>query len=268
MLASLGSLCIHCLVGALLWLGASDSELNEVLLQPSSIIEASLIELQPGQQQLPPLEPASNTAPELQEPQTSQEKLKELELEQQAEKQRKQALKEQERQEQELKEKARQEKALKEKELKERERKEKELALQRQKEQEKQRQLKAQQDLEADLFAQALSEEQTYQQESQRQHNLISYQQYIHQRTRHYWSRPPSARNGMKVLLAVNLVPTGHVNSVNIIDSSGDDSFDRSALQAVYKASPYEKVTQLSSRDFENNFRNFKMLFHPKDLRF
>ncbi len=96
---------------------------------------------------------------------------------------------------------------------------------------------------------------------------MANYQQYIYQQIRGQWIRPHSARNGMKVTLSVNLVPTGYVNSVAVINSSGDEGFDRSALQAIKKAEPFAQLQELSSREFERFFRNFKILFNPQDLR-
>ena len=79
------------------------------------------------------------------------------------------------------------------------------------------------------------------------------------------WSRPPSARNGMQVLLKVFLVPTGEVVEVTIKSSSGNDAFDRSAILAVKKSERFEVPSD--SRQFERNFREFEVLFRPEDLR-
>lgn len=79
------------------------------------------------------------------------------------------------------------------------------------------------------------------------------------------WSRPPSARNGMEVLLKVFLVPTGEVVDVTLLTSSGNDSFDRSALLAVSKASRFQVPGD--PIQFERNFREFEVLFRPEDLR-
>ena len=78
------------------------------------------------------------------------------------------------------------------------------------------------------------------------------------------WSRPASARNGMKVTLQVDLVPTGEVAGVALVDSSGDTAFDRSAELAVRKAGRFEVPTE--SAVFERRFRRFNLLFNPEDL--
>jgi len=81
------------------------------------------------------------------------------------------------------------------------------------------------------------------------------------------WSRPPSARRGMQAILRVSLVPTGGLTSVDIVESSGDSAFDRSAMQATQKAAPFDAVTELEPAVFERNFRTFQFRFNPQDLR-
>jgi colicin import membrane protein len=83
-----------------------------------------------------------------------------------------------------------------------------------------------------------------------------------------YWSRPPSARNGMEALLAIQLVPTGEIVSVSVIRSSGSVAFDRSAMNAVEKAGSFPELKNLPGREFEKTFRRFQLLFRPEDLRY
>ena len=83
-----------------------------------------------------------------------------------------------------------------------------------------------------------------------------------------YWSRPPSARNGMEALLSVQLVPTGEIVSVTVLRSSGNAAFDRSAVNAVEKAGSFPELSKLPTREFEKTFRRFRLLFRPEDLRY
>lgn len=96
---------------------------------------------------------------------------------------------------------------------------------------------------------------------------VTSYSALIEQKVAANWSRPPSARRGMVVELRVNLVPTGRVVDVEVVSSSGDTAFDRSASQAVLKAQPFERIQELPSDIFEDNFRTFRFRFSPDDLR-
>lgn len=83
-----------------------------------------------------------------------------------------------------------------------------------------------------------------------------------------YWNRPPSARNGMEVLLSVQLIPSGDVISVSVVKSSGSAAFDRSAINAVERAGSFPELKNLPVREFENSFRRFRLLFRPEDLRY
>ena len=82
------------------------------------------------------------------------------------------------------------------------------------------------------------------------------------------WTRPPSARNGMVSVLSIQLVPTGEVVGVGVLQSSGDSAFDRSAMTAVERVARFPEVTQLDASEFERNFRRFQLIFKPEDLRY
>ena len=79
------------------------------------------------------------------------------------------------------------------------------------------------------------------------------------------WASPPSARNGMQALLLVQLVPTGEVVNVTLEATSGNDAFDRSVILAVRKAGRFSVPKK--PRVFEDNFREFTVLFRPENLR-
>ena len=95
-----------------------------------------------------------------------------------------------------------------------------------------------------------------------------SFAALIQQTVINYWSRPPSARNGMEALLAIQLIPTGEVVSVSVLKSSGNAAFDRSAINAVEKAGSFPELQKLPTREFEKTFRRFRLLFRPEDLRY
>ena len=95
-----------------------------------------------------------------------------------------------------------------------------------------------------------------------------SYAALIQRTVVNYWSRPPSARNGMEVLLSIQLIPTGDIVSVSVLKSSGNSAFDRSAINAVEKAGSFPELKNLDIREFERTFRRFRLLFRPEDLRY
>ena len=72
------------------------------------------------------------------------------------------------------------------------------------------------------------------------------------------------ARNGMQARFVVELIPTGEVLSVALVDSSGSGSFDRSAEQAIRRARRFDVPED--NQLFEANFRRFYFLFRPEDL--
>ena len=78
------------------------------------------------------------------------------------------------------------------------------------------------------------------------------------------WSRPPSARNDMSTIVLVELFPSGDLNTVGVVESSGNDAFDRSALNAVRRAAPFAVPDDLAL--FESSFRSFTLNFRPEDL--
>jgi len=91
-----------------------------------------------------------------------------------------------------------------------------------------------------------------------------SYRAGIYQAVVANWSRPPSARNRMEAKLLVELVPTGDVVGVTVVESSGNAAFDRSAEAAVRKARRFEVPDD--PEVFEEYFRRFTLLFRPEDL--
>ncbi len=95
-----------------------------------------------------------------------------------------------------------------------------------------------------------------------------SYAALIREVIANNWSRPPSARNGMEVLLSIQLIPTGEVISVSVLRSSGNTAFDRSAMNAVEMAERFPELQKMPPRLFERQFRRFRLLFKPEDLRY
>ena len=100
----------------------------------------------------------------------------------------------------------------------------------------------------AKLAAQALAEQQA--------------KQAIQQKVNRSWIRPVSAEAGLKCTIRVKLMSDGTVIDAEVISSSGDEIFDRSAENAVNKASPLPvpKDKELFAREF----RAFEFLFNPK----
>ena len=152
----------------------------------------------------------------------------------------------------------------KKKKLAEQEQLKKEKLAKERAEKERQQLLKEQQQAELDK---ALKEEEALLLEEQYATEAQSYVALIADRIEQKWSRPPSARKGMQCKLRLQLVPTGRVVNVSVISSSGNDAFDRSALQAVQRVESFPEIQQMSSGLFEREFRQFTMTFSPQDSR-
>ena len=88
----------------------------------------------------------------------------------------------------------------------------------------------------------------------------------IQQAVQSVWSRPPSARNGMRAILQIRMLPTGELVDAVITESSGDPAFDRSAENAVYSAAPFRELQALPINVFNENFRSLSLIFQPEDL--
>ena len=88
----------------------------------------------------------------------------------------------------------------------------------------------------------------------------------IQQALQQVWNRPPSARNGMRAILRIRMLPTGELLEASITQSSGDSAFDRSAENAVYSASPFSELQNLPINVFNTNFRTLSLIFEPEDL--
>lgn len=124
----------------------------------------------------------------------------------------------------------------------------------------RQEQIRQEQALQAQRDAEATEVAST---ESER---VMSYSAVIHDLVQQNWSRPPSARNGMVVVLRIRMVPTGDVLEVEIVQSSGDFAFDRAAESAVLKVRRFTELQGMDTRMFDRNFRTFLLTFRPQDL--
>ncbi|MEX1031878.1 MAG: cell envelope integrity protein TolA [Cellvibrionaceae bacterium] len=118
-----------------------------------------------------------------------------------------------------------------------------------------------------EALAEELEEERSLLQAQENATIAQSYTALISDRIERNWSRPPSARNDMKCELSIQLVPTGRVVSVTIVQGSGDSAFDRSAEQAVWKAEQFPELQEMPSAVFEQEFRQLRLVFSPSDLR-
>lgn len=93
---------------------------------------------------------------------------------------------------------------------------------------------------------------------------LAEYVAAIRSKVARHWTRPPGARNYMRTVLRIRLLPDGEVLDVTVIESSGNAAMDRSTVAAVKNASP---LPVPSGELFNDHFRVFSIGFQPEDLR-
>jgi colicin import membrane protein len=136
----------------------------------------------------------------------------------------------------------------------------------RQREQQKKKQEEEKRRREQEL-AMALAAEEELQQAETETELAMAYTDAIRAAIEDNWSRPPSARHDMRVVLRIQLIPTGEVVGVSVVESSGNDAFDQSAIDAVRKAARFQEVADASPQVFERHLRSFKLEFRPEDLR-
>lgn len=127
---------------------------------------------------------------------------------------------------------------------------------------------KAAEDKKAQALAELLSDDTQRQQamaDTQGDQTSGNFDDLIRMRAAENWTRPPSARNNMSVTLRVNMLPDGTVTAATVSRSSGDASFDSSAVAAVKNIGRLTEMQGLSAQDFQP-YRSFTMTFTPEDL--
>ncbi|HEY3699205.1 MAG TPA: cell envelope integrity protein TolA [Spongiibacteraceae bacterium] len=150
----------------------------------------------------------------------------------------------------------------------ERKRKEAEEAQRKQQQDDQARKLRAQQ--EKNELAKAMAAEDNAIAAERDQEAVASYAGLVQRDIQSNWSRPPSARIGMRVTLLIQLIPSGDVVNVSVLKSSGNDAFDQSAQNAVRRVAKFPYLKELADKSpaaFEKNFRRLQLDFTPEDLR-
>ena len=78
------------------------------------------------------------------------------------------------------------------------------------------------------------------------------------------WNKPFVLNEDIKVSIKIKLAPSGEILSKTLIESSGNDKFDDSAMKAVSKISFLKEVSNLSREDFERYFREINLVFKSR----
>lgn len=293
---------LHAIVIVLLAFNLSFSPEPKVLPPEPKVIEATLVSLtampaaraiqkpveaprepvaeqpkpapvEPVKPELSKPEPIKPTPPVIPPPKPDLEKQKQVEQQKALEKEKlleKEQLVqvEKEKQAQLAKQKAEQLKQEQQKKDAEKKRKEQEQAEALQKKQLEDQQRKQREQLEKSELAKAMAAEDSALAAERDQEAIASFQGKIAHDIENSWSRPPNARLGMQVTLAIQMMrTTGEVVNVSIAKSSGNDAFDQSAVSAVRRVGKFPYLSQMSEQQFARNFRPLMLVFNPTDLR-
>lgn len=126
------------------------------------------------------------------------------------------------------------------------------------------RQLAQERALEEQLMAdeQAAEEQRLAAARERKVRSLIDhYMALIQQKVERNWIRPPGSTQGLSCSLLVRLMPGGGVQRATLVSSSGEELFDRSVVNAVYKASPLPLPADTALFD---RFRELEFVFKPE----
>ena len=95
------------------------------------------------------------------------------------------------------------------------------------------------------------------------QNTIARYQAMILQSISQHGLIPAGVNKKLQCKLNIEVAPDGTVQQVNLLRGSGNASLDRSAIAAVYKASPLPLPTQKS---LYKDFKTLTLLVTPKDV--
>ena len=78
------------------------------------------------------------------------------------------------------------------------------------------------------------------------------------------WIRPNSAKIGMFADFNLRINRLGIIENIEMKQTSGDNAFDRAALNAIRKYKQIKYVRNLDDRTFQAYFSNFTLRFRPE----
>ncbi len=79
------------------------------------------------------------------------------------------------------------------------------------------------------------------------------------------WVRPNSLNKGMYADFSLRIDRSGIIKEVNIIRTSGNDTFDRAAMNAIKKYKKIKGMDKIDEETYRIYFANFTLRFNPDD---
>ncbi len=96
---------------------------------------------------------------------------------------------------------------------------------------------------------------------SKEREGILRVSAIIQERISSIWIKPNSLSESLIAKVLINLAPSGEVLNFSLIEPSSNSSFNESILTAMNKMTFFEEVLSLERRVFEQNFRNFNLVF-------
>ena len=77
------------------------------------------------------------------------------------------------------------------------------------------------------------------------------------------WVRPNSLKKGMYADFSLRIDRSGIINEVNIMKTSGNEAFDRAAMNAIKKYKKIKGMDKIDEETYRIYFANFILRFNP-----
>ena len=96
---------------------------------------------------------------------------------------------------------------------------------------------------------------------SKERQDILRVSAIIQERISSIWIKPNSLSESLIAKVLINLAPSGEILNFSLIEPSSNNSFNESILTAMNKMTFFEEVLSLERKVFEQNFRNFYLVF-------
>ena len=96
---------------------------------------------------------------------------------------------------------------------------------------------------------------------SKEREGILRVSAIIQERISSIWIKPNSLSESLIAKVLINLAPSGEILNFSLIEPSSNTSFNESILTAMNKMTFFEEVLSLKRKVFEQNFRNFNLVF-------
>ena len=96
---------------------------------------------------------------------------------------------------------------------------------------------------------------------SKEREGILRVSAIIQERISSIWIKPNSLSESLIAKVLINLAPSGEILNFSLIEPSSNTSFNESILTAMNKMTFFEEGLSLERKVFEQNFRNFNLVF-------